>query len=80
MEHVRDHPAIIGYQADNETKAYNTAGPEVHKLFVQYMKNKFLSPDSINKAFGLDYWSNRINNWDDFPSTAGTINASGYKL
>ena len=38
MEHIKDHPAIIGYQLDNETKAYNTAGPEVQKLFVQYMK------------------------------------------
>jgi len=76
MEHVKDHPAIIGYQLDNETKAYNTAGPEVQKLFVDYMKAKFGSLDSINKAFGLDYWSNRINNWDDFPSMTGSINAS----
>lgn len=76
MKHVRDHPAIIGYQVDNETKAYNTAGPEVQKLFVQYMKDKYKSLDTINKAFGLDYWSNRINNWNDFPSSVGTINAS----
>lgn len=76
MEHVKDHPAIIGYQVDNETKAYNTSGPDVQKLFVTYMKNKFITLDSINSAFGLDYWSNRINKWDDFPSTSGTINAS----
>lgn len=76
MEHVKDHPAIIGYQLDNETKAYNTAGPEVQKLFVEYMKAKFGSLDSINKAFGLDYWSNRINSWEDFPSMTGSINAS----
>ena len=76
MEHVKDHPAIIGYQLDNETKAYNTAGPEVQKLFVQYMKSKFGSLDSINKAFGLDYWSNRINSWEDFPSMVSSINAS----
>ena len=76
MEHVKDHPAIIGYQIDNETKPYNTAGPEVQKQFVAYMKQKFVSLDSINKAFGLDYWSNRINNWEDFPSMNGSINAS----
>jgi len=40
------------------------------------MKKKFKSLDTINKAFGLDYWSNRINNWDDFPSVNGSINAS----
>lgn len=76
LEHVKDHPAIIGYQIDNETKAYNTAGPEIQKQFVQYMKKKFVSLDSINNAFGLDYWSNRINAWEDFPSMVGTINAS----
>ena len=76
MEHVKDHPAIIGYQVDNETKAYNTAGPAVQQRFVAAMKQKFPSLDSLNRAYGLDYWSNRINNWDDFPSMVGTINAS----
>jgi len=78
MEHVKDHPAIIGYQVDNETKHYNTSGDNVQKLFVQYMKDKYQSLDVINKAYGLDYWSNRINNWNDFPSMVGTVNASLY--
>lgn len=76
MEHVKDHPAIIGYQVDNETKHYNTAGDNVQKAFVEHIKNKFKTLDNVNKAFGLDYWSNKINNWDDFPSTVGSINAS----
>ncbi|GAB3783654.1 beta-galactosidase [Spirosoma horti] len=76
LVHVKDHPAIIGYQVDNETKAYNTAGPEVQKQFVAYMKTKFGTLEAINKAFGLDYWSNRINRWEDFPSMVGSINAS----
>jgi len=76
MEHVKDHPAIIGYQVDNETKHYNTSGNNVQQLFVQYMKDKYKSPEVINKAYGLDYWSNRINAWEDFPSATGTINAS----
>lgn len=76
MEHVKDHPAIIGYQVDNETKAYGTAGDNVQKAFVAYMKDKFKTLEAVNKAFGLDYWSNRINNWDDFPVVNGTFNAS----
>lgn len=75
LGHVKDHPAIIGYQVDNETKAYGTAGPAVQKQFVQYMQRKFSSLDALNKAYGLDYWSNRINAWEDFPSMVGTINA-----
>ena len=76
LAHVKNHPAIIGYQVDNETKAYGTAGPAVQKQFVQYMQQKYPSLDGLNKAFGLAYWSNRINSWEDFPSTVGTINAS----
>ncbi|MEN9909227.1 MAG: hypothetical protein RLZZ540_2376 [Bacteroidota bacterium] len=75
MEHVKDHPAIIGYQVDNETKHYGTAGANVQAQFVQYMKNKFKTTEAINKIFGLDYWSNRINSWEEFPSMVGTINA-----
>lgn len=75
MEHVKGHPAIIGYQVDNETKHYSTAGANVQAQFVQYMKNKFKTTEAINKAFGLDYWSNRINSWEEFPSMVGTINA-----
>ena len=76
LNHVKDHPAIIGYQADNETKHYQTAGENVQQLFVKYLKEKFKTTDSLNVAFGLDYWSNRVDNWNDFPSTVGSINAS----
>jgi beta-galactosidase len=76
ISHVAKHPAVIGYQADNETKHYNTAGKNVQQLFVSYLKEKFKTTDALNKAFGLDYWSNRVDNWNDFPSTIGSINAS----
>lgn len=76
VDHVKDHPAVIGYQIDNETKAYNTSGPNVQAAFVAAMRRKFPDLDALNKAFGLDYWSNRINDWADFPSANGSINAS----
>lgn len=76
MDHIKDHPAVIGYQADNETKHYNTSGSNVQLLFVKYMREKFETLENINKCFGLDYWSNRINSWEDFPSVEGTINGS----
>lgn len=74
--HVQDHPAIIGYQVDNETKHYHTAGPNVQFQFVKYMKEKFQTLERLNQEFGLDYWSNRINSWEDFPFALGTINGS----
>lgn len=75
--HVKDNPAVIGYQLDNETKAYGTSGPNVQAAFVEHMKQKFGGDlDTLNKAYGLDYWSNRVNRWEDFPSVNGSINAS----
>ncbi|SFD52224.1 beta-galactosidase [Paenibacillus catalpae] len=73
---VCKHPAVIGYQVDNETKHYGTSGPNVQHRFIKYMKEKFGTVERLNKEFGLDYWSNRINGWEDFPSVAGTINGS----
>lgn len=76
ISRVAGHPAVIGYQTDNETKHYDTEGPNVQLRFVKYMRDTYGSLDVINKRFGLDYWSNRINSWEDFPSMVGTINGS----
>ena len=76
MEHVKDVPHVIGYQLDNETKSYGTAGPHVQAMFVDYLKENFPDINDFNHEFGLDYWSNRVNDWDDFPDVRGTINQS----
>ncbi|GGG14348.1 beta-galactosidase [Paenibacillus albidus] len=73
---VAKHPAVIGYQTDNETKHYETAGDNVQLQFVKYMREKYGTLAEINNRFGLDYWSNRINSWEEFPSVVGTINGS----
>lgn len=76
IAHVKNSKAVIGYQADNETKHYNTAGKNVQIQFRKHLKKKFKSLKELNEAFGLDYWSNRINAWEDFPDVRETINAS----
>lgn len=77
IRHVAQHPAVIGYQVDNETKYYGTSSDNVQRGFVQFMKDQFDGDlDALNHEFGLDYWSNRINAWEDFPSMDGTINGS----
>ena len=76
MEHVKDVPHVIGYQLDNETKSYGTAGPRVQAMFADYLKENFPDINDFNHEFGLDYWSNRVNDWNDFPDVRGTINQS----
>lgn len=74
---VASHPAVIGFQIDNETKYYDTCGENVQIDFVKYLKKKFDGDlEKLNDHYGLDYWSNRIDAWEDFPSMVGTINAS----
>lgn len=77
MEVCAHRKCVIGYQLDNETKYYDTAGANVQFGFVKYLKDKFKGNlEALNSAFGLDYWSNRINAWEDFPDVRGTINGS----
>ena len=76
VEHVKAHPSVIGYQLDNETKSYRTSGPAVQAAFVAQLQQQWPDLNAFNKEFGLDYWSNRVNDWRDFPDVNGTINAS----
>lgn len=77
MEHVKDHPAVIGYQIDNETKHFGTASPEVQREFLKYLKEKFRGDvEEMNREFGFAYWSNAVHSWEDFPDVRGTINGS----
>jgi len=79
MEHYAKHPAIIGFQVDNETSTYGTANYDLQRSFVDYMKNKYKTTDSLNHLWGLNYWGMRLNDWDEFPTRKGTTNPS-YKL
>lgn len=77
LEESSAYPHIIGFQLDNETKSYDTCSQYAQAKFVEYMKEAFHNDlDALNHALGLDYWSNRINAWEDFPDIRGTINAS----
>ena len=77
MEISAHRKCVIGFQVDNETKYYGTAGKNVQLAFVKYLRAKFHDNlDAMNYEFGLDYWSNRIDAWEDFPDVRGTINGS----
>ena len=76
LKHVCNHPSVIGYQIDNETHHYDTCGPRIQQMFIEHLKKQYPDIQAFNQEFGLDYWSNRIDNWDDFPDVRGTINGS----
>ncbi len=77
MEEVQPYDHVIGFQLDNETKSYDTCSAYAQKKFVAWIRELFHDDLALlNRAWGLDYWSNRINAWEDFPDVRGTINAS----
>ncbi|HXY40206.1 MAG TPA: beta-galactosidase [Vicinamibacteria bacterium] len=78
-EHYGKHSGVVGWQVDNETGAYGTAGPNVQAGFKEWLQRKFGSVDAMNKAWGLAYWGQLLDSWDDLPPVDGIINP-GWKL
>jgi beta-galactosidase len=75
----KDHPAVIGFQLDNETHHSGTADVHVQAAFRERLRRKFGTPGALNKAWGLNYWGQRINSFDELPPREGALNP-GYKL
>jgi beta-galactosidase len=79
LVHYKNNPTVIGWQVDNETSAGDAANPDVQAGFVEYLKTKFKSVDALNKAWLLNYWGQRLNDWSEIPPQEGIINP-GWKL
>jgi beta-galactosidase len=75
----KDHPAVIGYQLDNETHPSGTADARVQAAYRERLRTKFVTPEALNKAWGLNYWGQRVNSFDEVPPREGAINP-GYRL
>lgn len=79
LEHYAKHPAIIGYQVDNETTTYGANNRDFFLGFIDYMKEKYKTTEAVNKLWGLQYWGMTLNGWDEFPARDGATSPS-YKL
>ncbi len=73
------HPGVVGWQIDNETGAYDTAGPSVQAGFKEWLKRKFGTVAAMNAAWGLVYWGQLLDTWDELPPRDGIRNP-GWKL
>jgi beta-galactosidase len=62
-EHYKDHPAVIGWQIDNEfgDRDYNA------RAFRSWLKERFGSLDIINERWGTMFWSHVYTDWDEIP-------------
>ncbi len=76
VSHTAGYSNVIGFQIDNETKHYGTAGHKMLILFQRWMKERFGTIEAVNRSLGLNYWSNSVTRFEDLPDPTGTINGS----
>jgi len=79
VSHFKDHPAVIGYQIDNETFPTGVSTQYMRAAFLDRLKQKYKNPEKINQLWGLAYWGQLVGAWDDLPPRDGILNP-GYKL
>jgi beta-galactosidase len=60
-----DHPAVIGYQVDNEPGMLLFHNHGVFERFVDELRHRYQTVEALNEAWGLVYWSHRLSTWAD---------------
>ena len=59
------HPAVIGFQVDNEPGVLAFHNPLAFEEFVARLKRQYGDVDTLNREWGLTYWSHRIAEWSE---------------
>jgi beta-galactosidase len=60
-----DHPAVIGFQVDNEPGLHLFHNHGVFQRFVDHLREKYGDVETLNREWGLVYWSHRLSTWAD---------------
>jgi beta-galactosidase len=60
-----DHPAVIGWQVDNEPGVELLHNPRVFAGFVDHLRARYGDVGTLNDRWGLTYWSHRISRWGE---------------
>lgn len=68
-----DHPAVIGYQVDNEPGNVLPHNHHTFQAFVEWLRDRYGSVDALNEAWGLVYWSHRLSDWADLWRPDGNL-------
>lgn len=65
------HPAVIGVQLDNEAGLHLIHNEDVVERFRQWVADRYGDVETLNREWGLTYWSHRIAAWDELWAPAG---------
>jgi beta-galactosidase len=73
MARYADHPAVIGFQVDNEPGPELLHNRGVFQRFVDRLRQTYGDVETLNSAWGLVYWSHRLSTWEDLWTPDGNI-------
>lgn len=65
VERYADHRAVIGYQVDNEPGMLLFHNRGSFQRFVRRLKAQYGDVETLNREWGLTYWSHRLSDWSD---------------
>lgn len=65
VERYAGHPAVIGFQVDNEPGPELLHNHGVFQRFVDHLRDRYGDVETLNEEWGLVYWSHRLSTWAD---------------
>jgi len=65
-EHYAHHPAVVGWQIDNELGG-RCYCPLCRTAFAEWLQSRYGSLDSLNQAWGTVFWSHVYTEWSQIP-------------
>jgi len=65
------HPAVIGFQVDNEPGAALPHNRHLFLRFQDWLRQRYETVENLNEQWGLVYWSHRISEWDELWAPGG---------
>jgi len=67
-ERFGKHPAVVGWQTDNEYGCHNTTRcycPSCRGAFQEWLKSRYGTIESLNEAWGTVFWSQEYRSFED---------------
>lgn len=78
VEAYKDHPAVIGWQIDNEFNCHMDVfyAETDHAAFREWLKDKYGTLDKLNEAWGTVFWSQTYTAWEQVHLTRHMVSRS----
>jgi beta-galactosidase len=66
-KHYAHHPAVVGWQIDNEIGSADCRCDKCRVGFQQWLKERYGSLGELNRAWGTHFWGQRFSDWAEIP-------------